>query len=220
MKAQPEKVADKRLRHDVEQQLEYSPEVTSTAIGVAVEAGVVTLTGYIDTYTEKLAAEHAAHKTYGVKAVANDLVIRPVFMITDTDLAAAAAAALKMNAKVPNTVEVTVKNGKVYLDGIVEWGFQKDAARDAVNHLAGATGVMNRIEVKPPVSASGVKEKIEEAFRRHAELDARRLTVTVAGSSVDLWGNVDNLSEKAEAEKAAWAAPGVDTVHNHLQVVP
>jgi len=134
---------------------------------------------------------------------------------------ATAVAALESRSNVPSKeIKVTVKEGFIYLDGKVEWKFQKDAAENAVNHIYGAKGVVNRIEVKPTVSSTGVKDKIEAAFRRNAELDARRLTVTAHDGTIELWGNVRTWFEKREAEQAAWAAPGVTEVENHLHIVP
>lgn len=221
MKVKEEKYANRELRDRVESQLRWEPEVTSTDIGVAAEDGVVTLTGIVGNYTEKLAAERAAEKTFGVKGVANDLEVSPLFKITDTDIATTAVKALEMRVNVPkDRVKVIVKNGFIYLDGSVDWNFQKDAAAGAVAHLAGAKGVINNITIKQLVSNMGVHREIEKAFRRNAELDARRMSVTSHDSTVELWGNVRTLNEKHEAERAAWAAPGVDTVKNHLHVVP
>lgn len=220
MKPKPEMIADKRLRHDVEQQLEYDTEVTSTAIGVGAEHGVVTLSGYVDTYTQKIAAEQAAHKANGVKGVANDLVIRPLFKITDTEIATAAAAAISSDPHIPETVELTVKDGRVYLEGTAARAQQSDVAEKVVSRIPGVMGVFNRISVKPVVAAAGIKEKIEDLFLRHAELDAQAIAVTVVGNTVELWGKVRDSSEKDEAERAARSAPGVEHVRDHLQIVP
>lgn len=221
MKAKQEKTINKELRDRIEQQLDWDPEVTSTEVGVGADDGVVTLSGYVNTYSEKLAAEKATLRTFGVKAVANDITIRPMFKTTDPEIASTAVAELNSRANVPkDKIKITVKEGRIYLDGEVSWKFQKDAAENAVSHLYGATGVSNRIEVKPSVSASDVKNKIEDAFWRSALVDARRVTVTVLGDTVQLWGNVRNWSERHEADTAAWAAPGVRSVENHLHIVP
>lgn len=221
MQAKQEKTTNKELRDRVELQLEWNPEVTSTDIGVAADDGVVTLTGFVETYSEKLAAEKAALRTYGVKAVANDITVKPIFKVTDSDLAAKVVDALESQTNVPvRQIKVTVKEGYIYLDGTADWKFQKDAAEKAVSHLRGTTGVINRIEVKPTVSIAGVKDKIEDAFRRSAELDARRVAVTAHDGTVKLWGNVHSWFERHEAEQAAWAAPGVTKVENHIHIVP
>lgn len=221
MKAKQEKTANKELRDRVERQLEWEPEVTSTDIGVAADDGIVTLSGSVDSYSEKMAAEKAAKSTFGVKGVANDIIVTPLFKVTDSEIAAIAVAALESRSNVPSKeIKVTVKGEFIYLDGNVEWKFQKDAAENAVSHIYGAKGVINNIEVNPKVSSSDVKAKIEEAFRRNAEVDARRLMVTAHDGTVELWGNVRNWTEKREAERASWAAPGVVKVDSHLSIVP
>ena len=215
------KQADKELRDRVEGVLDYDPEVTSTEVGVSAEDGVVTLNGVVGTYAEKLAAERAAKRTYGVRAVANDIQVRPIFKKTDTEIAAAALLALEARVDVPDDkLKVTVKDGLVYLEGTVDWRYQKEAAYSAVKRLAGVVGVLNRIEVKPKVSAAEVQHKIEEAIRRSAELDARRITVSAHDGTVELWGNVHAWVEKEAAERAAWAAPGVHSVKSHISIVP
>jgi osmotically-inducible protein OsmY len=220
MKAKLETTANKNLRDRVEQQLDWDPEVISTDIGVAASDGVVTLTGFVETYSEKLAAEKATLKTFGVKAVANDIMVKPIAKVTDSDLAAEAVSALAARSNVPDDkIQVTIKNGAIFLDGKVDWKYQKDAAESAVKHLKGATGLFNRIGVKPMVSTTDVQNKIEAAFRRNAELDARRVTVLAHDGTVELWGNVHSWREKSEAEMAAWAAPGVWKVDSHLQIV-
>ena len=221
MQAKAVKQADKELRDRVEWVLDYDPEVKSTEIGVAATDGTVTLTGFVETYAEKLAAEKAAKRTYGVKAIANDIEVKPTLMKTDTDIAKAAVLTLEARVDVPaDKIKVTVKDGWVSLDGIVDWRFQKDAAESAVKRLTGVVSVTNRIEVKPKVSTTQVQHKIEQAFRHSAELDARRVSVTSYDGTVELWGNVRAWAEKDEAERVAWAAPGVHSVKNHISVVP
>lgn len=221
MIARTVKQADKDLRDRVEWVLDFDPEVRSTDIGVAAEDGTVTLTGFVWTYAEKLAAERAARRTYGVKAVANDIQVTPLNEKTDADIAAAAVDALEARVDVPDDkIKVTVKEGWVYLDGKVDWRYQKEAAESAVKRLEGVVSVNNRVEVVPKVSTTEVQRKIEQALMRSAELDARRISVTAHDGTVELWGNVRAWSEKSEAERAAWAAPGVRSVMNHIAIVP
>ena len=211
------KVADTELRDRVERALDWEPEVTSTKIGVGASDGVVTLTGFLDTYAEKLAAERVAKRTFGVKAIANDLEIKPLFKKTDTEIAQSALKALELRVNVPdNKFKVTVKDGWVTLDGNAEWAYQKNAAESAVKYLPGVKGVANDIKVKPTVSTTDVKLKIEDALRRIAEVDARRIYVEAADGKVTLWGSVRSWVEKDEAEHAVWAAPGVASVKNNI----
>jgi osmotically-inducible protein OsmY len=172
---------------------------------------------------EKLTAERVVLRVYGVKALANDLVVHLVggYERTDTELAQAALAALKWNTTVPNErVTVTVKGGEVTLNGTLDWPHQKDAAARAVRNLAGVTSVINSIIIQPRVKALDVQDKIEAAFKRSAQVDARRVNVTAQDGKVILSGNVHSWAERQEAERAAWAAPGVTQVENHLAVVP
>jgi osmotically-inducible protein OsmY len=214
-------IADTDLRYRVERQLDWEPQVTSTDIGVASDNGVVTLTGFVNTYAEKLAAERATLKTYGVSAVANEIEVKPLFKKTDADIASAALNALKERVDVPDeNIKLTVKGGWLTLEGNVDWYYQKNAAEFAVKYLTGVKGVTNGIKVKPQVSTLEVKDKIEEALKRSAEIDARRITVQAADGKVTLRGNVRSWFEKEEAATAAWAAPGVKEVSNQIAVVP
>lgn len=147
--------------------------------------------------------------------------MRPFAKVTDADIASSAVKAIELNDSIPTSkIHVTVKQGYVYLTGTVDWKFEKDAAAKAVAHLRGMLGVINNLDVKTRISSIVVKEKIEEALTRSAELDARRLIVETHDSTVDLWGNVKTWSEKREAERAAWASPGVTLVNSHLHIVP
>jgi osmotically-inducible protein OsmY len=209
------------LRDRVERQLDWAPEVPSTDIGVAAENGVVTLTGFVNTYAEKLAAERATLKTYGVKGVANDIEVKPLFKKTDADIAEAALNALKARVDVPDEkIQLTVKGGWITLEGTVDWFYQKNAAEFAVKYLSGVKGFTNHILVQSHVSTAAVKDKIEDALKRSAEIDARRITVQASEGKVTLRGNVRSWFEKIEAANAAWAAPGVTEVTNQITVVP
>ena len=214
-------IADTDLRDRVERQLDWEPEVTSTNIGVAARDGVVTLTGFVNSYAEKLAAERVTLKTYGVSAIANEIEVKPLFKKTDADIASAALNALDQRVDVPSEkIKLTVKGGWLTLQGDVDWYYQKNAAEFAVKYLGGVKGVTNGIVVMPHVSTAVVKDKIEDALKRNAEIDARRITVQADNDKVTLRGNVRSWFEKDEAATAAWAAPGVKEVSNQIAVVP
>jgi len=213
--------ADTDLRDRVERQLDWEPQITSTDIGVGTELGVVTLTGFVNSYAEKIAAERVTLKTYGVRAVANDIEVKPMFKKTDADIALAALNALKERVDVPEEkIKLTVKDGWITLQGNVDWYYQKNAAEFAVKYLSGVKGLTDNISVQPQVSTIQVKDKIEDALKRNAEVDARRISVQAADGKVTLKGNVRSWFEKDEAETAAWAAPGVTDVSNQIAVVP
>ena len=214
---------DRDLKHNVERALEWEPSIDDGDMGVSVEAGVVTLRGNVRSYAEKLAAERVALAVYGVKGVANDLVIHlpNLFQRTDTEIAQAAAAALGWNVMIPrDRVTVTVTSGWLELHGTVDWQYQRDTAARAVRNLTGVKGVTNGITVKSRVKATDVRTQIEDAFRRSAEIDARRINVNATDGTVILSGNVHSWAERRQAERAAWAAPGVVQVDDRLTVVP
>ncbi len=212
------------LQQHVQSALEWEPSVDAGAIGVTVaDEGIVTLRGDVGTYREKQTAERVALSVYGVKALANDLTVRPVngYARTDSDIAKAAAVALELNFVVPrNKVTVSVTDGWLVLKGHVAWQYQKTTAERAVRDLAGVLGVSNQIVVEPALKPDDVQIKIEAAFKRSAEIDSRRVHVNVQHGKVILSGNVRSLAERLEAERAAWAAPGVTQVQDRLVVVP
>jgi osmotically-inducible protein OsmY len=215
--------SDAELQQDVMNELKWEPTVKAAEIGVAVKDGVVTLSGYVDSYVKKWAAERAAARVFGVRAVAEAIQVRlPGFLKrSDEDIAGAVANVLEWNVLVPHDrVKVKVQDGMVTLSGDVDWGYQKFAAEEAVRYLMGVVWFSNQITVKPTVKPQNIKDKIVSAFRRNALLDSRRITVETRGGWVILSGSVRSWGERAEAQWAAWAAPGVSEVDNNIIITP
>lgn len=215
--------SDRELQEQILAALEWEPGVDAAGIGVSVNDGVVTLQGTVPTFIQRSTAERTARHLFGVRAVANDIQVTPTVAgsRTDSAIAQAAATALEWDAAVPDdAIKPTVSNGWVTLNGSVGWQFQMSAAVRAVEHLVGVKGVTNAIILKPQVSAGDVKTKIENAFKRSAEIDAQRVKVETKDGGVILTGTVHSLVEKDEAERAAWAAPGVTRVDDRLMVTP
>jgi len=215
-------MSDADVRRNVETELTWEPSVSSAnAIGVGVQDGVTTLSGYVASYAEKWAAERAAERVSGVTAVVNNLDVRipSSFLRTDEEIAAAAVNALRWNLSVPDgRVKVAVEAGWLTLDGDVDWQYQRDAAETAVRYLAGVKGVSNLIDIKSPVDQVVVSADIEAALRRSAEVDAQRIGVLVDGHAVTLTGTVRSYAERREAERAAWASPGVYSVDDRISI--
>ena len=212
---------DKQLQRAVLDELEWEPSVNTAHIGVSVNKGVVTLTGHVPSYAEKYGAERAAKRVFGVFAVADELDVKlPGSSLRhDQDIAADCVTALKANIAVPDEkIKVTVNAGWIQLEGEVEWQYQRVAAEKSVRYLAGVVGVRNEITLKPRIAPQELKDKIEQAFRRAAKVDADAITVTTTGSTVSLSGNVQSMAEKEEAARLAWNAPGVVRVDNRITV--
>jgi osmotically-inducible protein OsmY len=211
---------EERLCDIVKRQLAWDPQVDASMIGVTNKDGIVTLSGYVDTYAGCLAAERAARRVYGVKAVANELAVKLAEGRIDPDIAETALHVLANRVDVPRGITVTVRDGHISLGGTVEWNYQRLSAERAVKYLRGVRGVFNNIVVKPSVSPKDVENRIVEALNRHAGIDARRIQVVADGSRVVLSGFVRSWNEKDEAYRAAWTAPGVSTVDDRIAVIP
>jgi osmotically-inducible protein OsmY len=208
---------DEEIQKDVLAELKWDAQVQPNEIGVSVKDGVVTLTGWVDSYLKKWAAEDAAQRVAGVKAVANDLEVKLFSERTDADIAEAAIRALQWDASVPaEKIQVTVSKGWVTLKGEVNWNFEKQDAERVVRRLTGVKGVSNLITVKPSTTPSELKKRIEDALVRNAKVDANKITVEVQGSKAILKGAVRAWVEKEEAERVAWLAPGVTSVENRI----
>ena len=212
--------ADIRVRDTVMRQLDWDPQVDGSAVGVAVRSGTVTLTGFIDTYSGKLAAERAAKRIHGVRAVANDIQVRLRLERTDADIAQDAARALELRNTIPEGVQAVVHNGHVTLTGKVDWLFQKESAETAVQHMRGVRGVLNHITVAPRAPAREVHRRIVKALHQDADVDARHITVTVSDTTATLTGTVGTWLQRDCAERAAANAPGIAHVANRIVVQP
>ena len=214
--------SDNSIRDDVLLELKWDPKISSASdIAVAVKDGVVTLSGFVPSFWEKDAAEKAVKRVYGVRGIANDIQVKLFWRRTDPEIARDAVHELESHVSIPaDGIKVTVKDGWVTLEGTVDWEYQSSVAESAMKKLKGVSGVTNKIQVRPKASAAEIRSKIEEALRRSAELDARRITVAIEGSTVKLYGAVSSWAEREEAERAAWSAPGTTLVENHILVNP
>jgi len=215
--------SDTEIERDVRDELEWEPDLDATDIAVSVKNGVVTLTGFVKSFADKYAAETAAKRVAGVVALANDLEVRmpSIDQRPDPDIARDAVAAIKGQLPISwERIKVIVKNGWVTLEGDVEWQYQRQTAKSCVRHINGVRGVSNMIQLKPRAEPSEIKRKIQDAFRRNAEVDANRIVVETKGDEVVLKGTVRSWIEREEAERVAWSAPGVTKVEDRIVVSP
>jgi osmotically-inducible protein OsmY len=215
--------SDRDIERDVKEELKWNPDLDASDIAVSVKDGVVTLAGFVKSYTDKYEAEAAAKRVAGVKGVANDIEVRlpSIDERPDPDIARDAVAALKSQLPISSEhIKVVVKNAWVTLEGQVEWQYQKNTAENAVRRIKGVKGVSNMILLRPRAEPSEIKRKIQEAFKRNAEVDANRIVVETQGSEVILKGTVRSWIEREEAERVAWSAPGVTKVEDRIVVSP
>jgi osmotically-inducible protein OsmY len=216
-------MTDRQLQEHVQNALDWDPRVDAADIGVSVDKGVVTLRGDVKSYAERTVAEQVALRVYGTQAVANDINVRlgTAAKRNDSDIAQAVLGALRWSSVVPDEkITVSVSNGWVKLSGAVDWEYQRSAAFRAARDLTGVIGVTNLITVEPHVNTTDVQKKMEAALKRSAEIDARRINVSASDGKVVLSGNVHSWFERDEARRAAWAAPGVKEVEDHISIVP
>ena len=212
---------DIQIQKDVMEQLKWEPFLNASEIGVSVKKGIVTLSGQVDSYSKKLTAENATKKIAGVKAIAEEIQIgvSPAYKKSDTEIAEAILNALRWHTAVQEEkIKVKVENGNVRLEGEVEWEYQRNNAKVAIENLVGVRSVINAIIVKPKITTSDIQLKINSAFHRSATIDAAKIRAEVLGGKVTLRGKVRSMAEKEDAETAVWNAPGITSVESKLEI--
>jgi osmotically-inducible protein OsmY len=216
-------ITEEEIRRNIEQELQWDPDLDATDIAVHVRSGVVTLMGFARTYTQKIQAEKDAKRVGGVRGVANDIEVRLPTRDVRPDPEIARDCVTQLEFDLPNSydqLKVVVNNGWVTLEGALHWNFQRERAEEAVRRIQGVVGVTNFIDIRPKVTPTDVRQQIEHALKRIAVLDASRINVEIRDNTVHLGGSVRSWAEREEAERAAWAAPGVAQVQNEISVDP
>lgn len=216
-------INDSQLKSDIIDELRWDPSADATEVGVIVKNGIVTLTGHVGSYAEKIAVEHSTQRVKGVMGIAQEIKVRlsSLNKREDADIAMAARNALNWNALLPDTaVQIKVENGRIDLRGEVEWDYLRKAAEKSVRHLRGVVAVVNHIKIKPKISTEILQKNVTHALARQAVEDARNLHIGVQGSCLTLEGKVHSLPESLAAQNVAWSTPGVTEVINKITVIP
>ncbi len=213
---------DKELRQNVIDELEFEPSIESANIGVAADSGVVTLSGHVASYLQKIDAERAVWRVKGVKAIAEELEVRLPWdkKVNDDEIAKRAIDILAWSTLVPSeSIKVMVRDGWVTLSGQVDWNYQRDAAADEIHKLTGVLGLVNDITLSPTAQKIDIRQRVMDALKRHAEVEASRIDIEVgAGGRVTLSGMVDDWEERRAIKRAVWSAPGVHSIEDYLRI--
>jgi len=210
-------LTDLALQENVAAELAFDPSIDASKIGVAAKDGVITLSGAVASYAQKVAAEKDAKRVVGVRGLASEITVElpSVHQRSDTDIAGSAVNVLAWNVSVPtNAVTVTVDRGWVTLEGRVEWQYQKESAESAVRNLLGVRGLTNHVAVAPTVRVAEVQKELQKAFERHADIDVQRLSIEARNGTVTIRGKVNSLAEHGDVSYAAYSVPGVVKVEN------